>query len=96
MPEENGTEKKPYLKFCRLCGKHKPPEEFLVINLGSKKTSIGMIIFETEGCHNCSVVVHNAIQILQEAMAQAVKKIAEQGPKIIQPTLIAPRDLKKS
>jgi hypothetical protein len=81
-------EKKEETKFCRLCGKHKPGVEFIMFDLAR----MGNILIQIEGCHTCSVVVHNA----QVMTAEAIRKAQEQKLKIIQPQIVVPANFKKN
>lgn len=77
----NGTEKKPETKFCRLCGKHRPLDEIMPIMLTQIDQKNGIVY---QGCHACSVVIHNAQAIIEET----IRRIIDEQPKIIQPIVV--------
>ena len=81
------------LKFCRLCGKNKPMDEFAPIPLArlDEKRLIGC-----EGCKLCQTVVHNIRIILRET-EEKVRKIeekTEEKSQIIVPSVMVPRNIK--
>jgi len=84
----NGTENKPEIKFCRLCGRYRSLDEIVSIQLARILNNL----IAYDGCHSCSIVIHNAQVLIEEAIRRAM---AEQ-PKIIQPMFIPPKDIKKS
>ena len=78
-------------KFCRLCGKNKPVDDFCDIVLATNPQQTQAIMYK--GCKLCAVVIHNALLLLKETSdrererlrQEAEKKIALAGPKIIIP-----------
>ncbi len=98
MPEENS--KKTGVDFCRLCGKHRPANDFAEIALA--KIGNGMVMYH--GCKSCETVIFNALTIVKEIIAvqqkrlqeQAEKKIAVQEVRIIVPGISIPKNPKVS
>ncbi len=87
----------PKEKFCRLCGKNKPADDFVIVPLARFENAMFMQAI----CKSCGVVVHNIREIVgqeikkkQEQIDAQQKVIGDNGPKIIVPGLRVPRNIR--
>jgi Pyruvate/2-oxoacid:ferredoxin oxidoreductase delta subunit len=60
------------LVFCRLCGKFKPADEIMAIQLAK----MGNLAIKYNGCKACSTVIHNATLIVKETSERFMKERA--------------------
>ena len=79
MNNESKTEE---TKFCRLCGKHRPVDEFMMIPL-CRLPSNG--IASVEGCKAWNVVVFNIRTIVGEMEKDDMKRLQEAAAKMPRP-----------
>jgi hypothetical protein len=75
-------------KFCGLCGKHKPADDFIEIPLAMLRN--GPFIYSA--CKSCETVIHNIRRIVKEAEKEEVAP--EEKRRIIVPSVIVPKNLR--
>jgi len=89
-------EEKKEMNFCVLCGKY-VEGDLKTIQIAMLADNYGVSV---KGCHQCEIVLSNAMGIVRRALQQYQEKIKQmkddQQRRIIVPGMGVPRDLIKN
>jgi len=67
------------MKFCRLCGKNRPAEEFTNVPLARFQSGR---VLALETCQDCGVIIHNVRQLVGDAEQADIERMKKEAQEI--------------